>query len=59
MSIFGSIMSTIFGHPAAAAGGSASPTPDSSAAIPEPGAPPSYTPAGAAGSQAPVTWRRC
>jgi hypothetical protein len=56
MSIFGSIMSKIFGHPAAAAasGTSASATPESSAATPEPGAPPSYTPAGAVGSQAPV-----
>jgi hypothetical protein len=55
MSIFGSIMSKIFGHPTAAASGtSASPTPESSAATPEPGAPPSYTPAATAAPQAPV-----
>ena len=52
MSIFGSIMSKIFGHPAAATGGSASPTPGSSAASPAPGVPPPYTPA--AEAQAPV-----
>ena len=52
MSIFGSIMSKIFGHPAAATGGSASPTPESSVASPAPGAPATATPAAAA--QAPV-----
>ena len=45
MSIFGSIMSKIFGHPAAATGGSVSPTPESSVASPAPGAPASATPA--------------
>jgi hypothetical protein len=56
MSIFGSIMSKIFGHPAAAApeGGAAPSTPESSAAAPEPGAPPTYTPAATATPQAPV-----